>query len=372
MDFRSLGLAEGAETDCIAAFLAEARNSAGEPGAAPDSPMEVALPPGDDAAALRQPAGDYVVASSDSSVEGIHFRREWMTWETIGYRAAAAALSDLAAMAAAPAGLVISLAIPPELGINALTGLGRGIGQVAGRTGSPILGGDLVASPGPVFCGITVLGHAASPATRRGARPGDELWVTGELGAAAAALRAFERSEEPDAACRAAFERPAPRIAEALWLMERAGLRAAIDISDGLLGDARHLAAASRVGLEIDASSVPAPASLAGFCEMPPRASLVLAGGEDYEILIAVETGSLSGAVKDFRAAFGLGLTRIGRVVEGEGVALSGVAEPEVGGFDHFASSAARGAARDPLGNQEAWARGASVPRTDPARESGP
>ncbi|WP_419948482.1 thiamine-phosphate kinase [Candidatus Palauibacter sp.] len=333
--FPEPGLAAGPEAERIRAFLEEAGAGAGlaEPS------VTVTIPPGDDAAAFRLATDEQVVVSTDASVEGIHFRRAWMTWETVGYRAAASALSDLAAMAAAPIGLLISVALPPESGIETAAALGRGVGMVAGRMGARVLGGDLVASPGPVFIDVTVLGCAGSPRTRAGARPGDELWVTGELGAAAVALHDLERGLEPDGTARAAFERPCPRIREALWLADRIDVQATIDLSDGLLRDARHLAAASGVALRIDAARIPAASPLDGFREMPAGQRLVLAGGEDYELLLAVPSGAMRGTERAFAAAFDLPLTRIGTVHRGEGVRVDGLADPEdAGGFDHFAS----------------------------------
>ena len=330
-------LAGGAETARIRAFLEEA--GAGTP---PETPAEapavaVTIHPGDDAAAFRLTGDEQVVVSTDASVEGIHFRRAWMTWETIGYRAAASALSDLAAMAAAPVGLLVSAALPPELGIEVSAALGRGVGEIARRMGAGVLGGDLVASPGPVFLDVTVLGRAASPQSRAAARPGDELWVTGELGAAAAALRDLEAGLEPDGAARAAFDRPRPRIREARWLADRVELRAAIDLSDGLLRDAHHMAAASGVALNIEAARVPAAAPLDGFRDAPAGRRLILAGGEDYELLLAVAPDAMRGAARAFGAAFDLPLTRIGTVSRGEGVLVDGGRDAEMAtGFDHF------------------------------------
>ena len=333
--FDGPGLAAGPETARIAAFLEEASAGAGPA----DPAVAITLPPGDDAAAFRLETDEQVVVSCDASVEGIHFRRAWMTWETIGYRAAASALSDLAAMAAAPIGLLVSAALPPELGIETAAALGRGVGEIARRAEAEVLGGDLVASPGPVFLDVTVLGRVADPKRRRDARPGDELWVTGELGAAAAALRDLERGLEPDGTARAAFDRPQPRIREARWLAERVDLHAAIDLSDGLLRDARHLAAASGVALRIDAARVPAASPLDGFRRAPVATRLVLAGGEDYELLLAVAPGTMRGTARAFAAAFDLPLTRIGTVSRGEGVRVDGLEGPEVpAGFDHFAS----------------------------------
>ena len=326
-------LAEGPETARIRAFL----DGAGANAAPGDPAVTITLPVGDDAAAFRPPDDAQVVVSCDASVEGIHFRREWMTWETIGYRAAASALSDLAAMAATPVGLVVSAALPPELDVEIAAALGRGVGEIAGRVGAEILGGDLVASPGPAFLDVTVLGYAAAPTTRRGVRPGDELWVTGELGAAAAALRDLERGLEPDPRARRAFDRPRPRIDEALWLRDRARIHAAIDLSDGAMRDARNLAAASGVALEIEADRLPAAPALDGFRQAPAAEHLLLAGGEDYELLFAVAAGAMQETARAFAVAFDLPLTRVGRAYDGEGLTVRGRLNPALPvGFDHF------------------------------------
>ncbi|MYA34166.1 MAG: thiamine-phosphate kinase [Gemmatimonadales bacterium] len=332
MNFAGPALAEGPETARIRAFL----NGAGAAGGT-DPAVTVTLPVGDDAAAFRPPDGAQVVVSCDASVEGVHFRREWMTWETIGYRAAASALSDLAAMAAAPVGLVVAAALPPELDVEIAAALGRGVGEIAGRVGAEVLGGDLVASPGPAFLDVTVLGCAAAPTTRSGARPGDELWVTGELGAAAAALCDLERGLEPDLRARRAFDRPRPRIDEMRWLRDRVRIHAAIDLSDGIMRDARQLAVASEVALEVEADRLPAAPALEGFRRAPAGERLLLAGGEDYELLLAVPAGAMRDAERAFAATFDLPLTRIGSAREGEGLTVSGRSNPALpAGFDHF------------------------------------
>ena len=326
-------LAEGPETARIRAFL----DGAGVDGGRGDLGGTVTLPVGDDAAAFRPPAGTQVVVSCDASVEGIHFRREWMTWETIGYRAAASALSDLAAMIATPVGLVVAAALPPELDVETAAALGRGVGEIARRVGAEVLGGDLVASPGPAFLDVTVLGFAADPTTRCGARPGDELWVTGELGGAAAALRDLERGLEPDPRARRSFDRPRPRIAEALWLGERVEVHAAIDLSDGVMRDAQHLATASRVALEVEAELLPAASALDGFRRSPAGERLLLGGGEDYELLLAVPPRAMQEAKQAFADAFDLPLTRVGSAREGKGLTVRGRVDPALpAGFDHF------------------------------------
>ncbi len=343
MSLTGPALAEGPETARIRAFLDGAGTDVGRgnvgsgDGGSGDGGVGVTLPVGDDAAAFRPPDGAQVVVSCDASVEGVHFRREWMTWEMIGYRAAASALSDLAAMAATPVGLVVAAALPPELDVEIAAALGRGVGEIAARAGAEILGGDLVASPGPAFLDLTVIGTAVAPTTRGGARPGDELWVTGELGAAAAALRDLERGLEPEPRARRAFDRPRPRIDEMLWLRDRVPIHAAIDLSDGVMRDARHLAAASGVALKVEADRLPAAPVLDGFRDAPAGERLLLAGGEDYELLLAVPAGAMRGTERAFAVAFGLPLTRIGSAHEGEGLTVSGRSHAALlGGFDHF------------------------------------
>ena len=333
MNFTGPALAEGPETARIRAFL----DGAGAVVRRGDVGATVTLPVGDDAAAFRPPQDAQVVVSCDASVEGIHFRREWMTWETIGYRAAASALSDLAAMIATPVGLVVAAALPPELDVEIAAALGRGVGEIADRVGAEVLGGDLVASPGPAFLDVTVLGFAAHPTTRCGACPGDELWVTGELGGAAAALRDLERGLEPDPRARRSFDRPRPRIDEALWLGEHVEIHAAIDLSDGVMRDARHLATASGVALEVEADRLPAASALDGFRRSPAGERLLLGGGEDYELLLAVPSRAMQGTKQAFAKAFDLPLTRIGSAREGKGLTVRGRLDPALpAGFDHF------------------------------------
>jgi thiamine-monophosphate kinase len=281
------------------------------------------------------------VLSSDASVEEIHFRRAWTTWEIVGYRAVAVALSDLAAMASRPLGVLVSLVLPPELGEPVAAAIGRGIGDCLRDHGGYLLGGDVGASPGPVMVDVTAVGQAAAPVPRSGARPGDELWVTGHLGGAAAAVADLQRGLEPPPDARRRFERPTPRLKEASWLVERTSLHALIDLSDGLARDLRHLATVSGVGAEIELAAIPTIPSLQSFEGSDAALHLKVAGGEDYELLMAVESGGLAALAAPFAAAFGVPLTKIGSVVEAaQGVRWIGPdgtpRELEWGGFDHF------------------------------------
>ena len=299
--------------------------------------------PGDDAALVDVPAGETLVVSTDLSIEGVHFERAWLRWETVGFRAVTGALSDLAAMAARALGVLLSIALPPELDREVLDALGVGAGRALAEAGCSLLGGDLSRSPGPVVLDVVVLGSATRPVRRSGARPGDDVWVTGELGGAALAVRQWRQALEPDPRARRAFERPHARLAEARWLADEAEVGALIDLSDGLAGDAAQLAAASGVRVEIDATEIPLAPPLAEFSDRRAALRLAAGGGEDYELLLTVPAGALQPLRAAFESRFGARLTRVGEIRTGTGVEWKG---PEGGpvdipltGFDHFAAA---------------------------------
>ena len=279
---------------------------------------------GDDAAVLDVPPGERLVVTTDTSVEGVHFRREWLNHFEIGYRATAAALSDLAAMGARPIGVVIALTLP-EVDRGEARALATGIREGAAAVLCPIVGGDL--SSGRVLSlTITALGSVARPLSRAGARVGDHIYVTGKLGGPQAALQAWKAGQEPSEADRARFACPVPRVDAGMALAAR-GATSAIDISDGLAADLTHVAAASKVRIEIEVEKVP---------RMPGISAVdALSSGEEYEIVVTAPGID----VGQFSEEFGLSLTEIGRVVAGSpGVSLLGngqqIRPPE--GFDHF------------------------------------
>ena len=307
-----LPLGGGAEFDAIRAMLEEWGPRA--------------LGVGDDAALLTVPAGERLVASTDATMEGVHFRRGWMSAAEIGERAAAAALSDLAAMAATPLGILLALAVP-ESWQGELSELARGVGVAAATARCPIVGGNLTRA-GELSLTITVLGSAVSPLGRAGARAGDRLFVTGYLGGPGAALRALLAGRRPAPADRARFVAPVPRLDEARWLAAH-GARAAIDVSDGLLADAAHLARASGVTLAIDLTAVPCMDGV-----LPEEAA---ASGEEYELLVAAPSGSSLDPAA-FARSFGLPLSEIGRALEpaSEPVQLRGGEAGRDHGHDHL------------------------------------
>lgn len=283
---------------------------------------------GDDAAVLHLPRGDALVASVDTAVEGRHFKREWLSPREIGYRSIAAALSDLAAMAARPVGVLIALTLP-HAWRDQLLDLADGIGDAVDLARTCIRGGNL-SGGAELTITTTVFGASFSPLTRAGARAGDRVYVTGELGGPADALRRLSNGERADAS-RERFAHPMPRLDEARWLAER-GVSAAIDVSDGLIADLRHLAAASGVTIDVDDERVPRLSDV--------DVSLALHGGEEYEIVV---TSPREVDTVEFERRFAVRLTEIGRVVGGShtdasrgDVTIRGARVANAAGYDHF------------------------------------
>ena len=291
---------------------------------------------GDDCALL--PDGDGAVAvSTDVSVEGVHFRLDWITAEEVGWRATAAALSDLAAEGAQPIGVLSAITTPAGSAERDLAALASGIGDAAAASGAAVIGGDLSTGPGWSVA-VTVIGRAERPVTRVGARPRDGIWVTGVLGGARAALEAWRRGEPPAEDARRAFAHPEPRIAAGRWLAEH-GARAMLDLSDGLAGDATHLAAASGVRIDLALEMVPvAAATIAEARRMDvPVQQFAAEGGEDFELLAALPADFGAADVREFEAACRIALTRIGAVKRGSGVRVELAGRPlELRGYDHF------------------------------------
>lgn len=288
---------------------------------------------GDDCAVLDVRPGEQLVATTDTSVEKVHFRREWLSPMEIGWRATAGAVSDLASAAASPLGIMLAMVLPDDRRGSALE-IADGVGQLSREVGIPIVGGDLAGGDRLVLT-ITALGSAVRPLLRSGTSPGDRIFVTGRFGGPALALASWLRGEEPTGADRERFVRPVPRLREARWLAER-GARAAVDISDGLAADLRHIAHASGVRIILDADRV-------------PRAHgadwrVALGSGEEYEVAVALpsdgEAGT-SGFADEFRSEFGLELTEVARVEAGAPEVLvesDGVRVDLPPGYDHFST----------------------------------
>ncbi len=292
---------------------------------------------GDDCAIVPDGPGSLVI-STDLAIEGVHFRRDWLSLEEIGWRVTAAALSDLAAEGASAVGLMASLGVPAEAAEDAAATVMGGVHAAVGAVGGRVLGGDLSRS-GQWVVEITVLGRAVRPVTRAGARPGDQLWVTGVLGASRAGLAALLRGETPSPAAREAFARPTPRIASGMALA-RAGATAMLDLSDGLGGDAGHLAAASALGLHVQLLQLPvaAPALTEAMRAGVAPGVFAALGGEDYELLVALPSSFGPASAVALQRETGVALTLIGECRAGSGVHLRlGQDDITLPGFDHFA-----------------------------------
>lgn len=281
---------------------------------------------GDDAAVMAASTTEWWHVTTDLLAEGVHFDLNTASPESIGYRAAMANLSDIAAMGAAPRFLLISLAIPPSVKQRQVFRLYAGLMEACRQHGVVLIGGDTSASVSGLFINITLMGTtpARRALFRTGARIGDGVYVTGTLGDSLAGLQILRGRHStprrrPD--LRAVDHRfliqrhlrPTARIAEGRWLNRREWATAAMDISDGLSGDIRHICEESRVGAELDPALLPVSAACGAYAAwrgLDP-AELALAGGEDYELLFTVSNEHQAAVERQARAQ-GYRITRIG------------------------------------------------------------
>ena len=297
---------------------------------------------GDDAAVLAVPAGQELAVAIDTLVEGMHFPRGTSAVD-IGWKALAVNLSDLAAMGATPAWALLALTLPePDQAF--VEGLAEGFAQLAKPHRLALVGGDT--TRGPLSISVAVHGFVApgKALMRSGAKVGDAVLVTGTLGDAAAGLHALahpfaveeQRSDARDLLV-ARLNRPTPQLAAGSALRDLA--HACIDVSDGLIADLGHICTASGVGAEIDASLLPLSPSLIAIYDDASAQQFALTGGDDYELCFTVPMNRLADVQSDL-SRLGCGVTRIGRIVEGQGVSVRGVdgqwLETEQAGWNHF------------------------------------
>jgi thiamine-monophosphate kinase len=314
----------------------------------PPPPPWVVLGMGDDAAVLAPERGEQLVLTTDSLVEDVHFRRALTPLDAVGYKALAVNLSDLAAMGAASRAALLSLALPGTLLVSEFDAMVDGLLTLAGVSRTPLVGGNITRSPGPLVIDVTVVGSARARriVTRGGGRAGDELYVTGWLGASAAGLAALQSgAARPEldsdlAACVARYERPEPRLRAGLIAARSRTVTAGIDLSDGLADGVRQIATASRVGAIVEAGDVPVHPGAGAWAARTSSDPLTwaLSGGEDYELLFAVpkrRTRSFLAATKHWA---GLQVTRVGHLTREPGVWLrrGERLEPLGSGFVHF------------------------------------
>ena len=295
---------------------------------------DVVLGIGDDAALLAPPPGRQLVVTADTLNDGVHFPRGTSPAD-IGWKALAVNLSDLASMGAEPAWCTLSLSLP-QSDPAWIEGFLDGFLDLAGQHDIALVGGDT--TRGPLSIAVTAMGlvEPGRALRRDGARVGDEVWVTGTLGDAAGGLALLDR--EPVPALRARLDRPTPRVAAGRALVGIA--TACVDVSDGLLADLGHVCARSHVAARIDVDALPASAALMEVIGEADRIALQASGGDDYELCFTApaDAGADIGAVS---AQLGLRITRIGRIVAGEGVhPVDAKSQPWSSprrGYDHFA-----------------------------------
>ena len=285
----------------------------------------VLVGPGDDAAVLRIRSG-HVVVSTDLMVEGRHFRRDWASAEDVGHRAAAQNLSDVNAMGGRAHSLTVGLAAPADLPVQWALDFARGFAEECALVGASVVGGDLTRAD-EVVIAVTVMGSCAqSPVLRSGAEPGDVVALCGRQGWAAGGLAVLGRGFRSPRVLVEAYRRPEPPY-DAGQAAAQAGATAMIDVSDGLLSDAGHLAEESGVTLDLHraAFEVPEPLHAVGSALGADPMRFVLGGGDDHALLATFPPDR----VPD-------GWTVVGEVREGEGVTVDGAAYDGPTGWVHF------------------------------------
>ncbi|HEY7697250.1 MAG TPA: thiamine-phosphate kinase [Vicinamibacteria bacterium] len=329
----------------------------------PAKSESVVLGIGDDAAILDPPAGERLLLTTDSLVEGVHFARRWMPPKFLGRKAVAVNASDIAAMGGEPLAVLLSLAVPSESEVQALWQLVEGVDERARELGMSLVGGNLASSPGGIHVDVTVVGATAGRRAlrRSGARPGNGIYLSGKIGAAITGLRLLEEGAVLAPAgglivpeglrsgplplaetCIRAHIDPEPRLALGRELNRRRLATACIDVSDGLALDLHRLSRASGVGARIQESALPLSPGLLAWERVWKRDPMLsaLGGGEDYELLFTGSEEKLS----RYRERSDLLLTRIGETTAEERVELvgrDGVARPmPASGWDHFGARA--------------------------------
>lgn len=310
----------------------------------PPAPAFVVVGIGDDAAVVEPERNLLEVLTTDCQVEGVHFDRTFVSPADIGHKALAVNLSDLAAMGAAPRVALLSLVLPPEMPVADVDALVDGLMALAVRTRIAIVGGNIARSPGPLVVDLTATGsvHRRGVLTRGGGRTGDDLYVTGTLGGAAAGLRALsaaaasplwrdKRDELVADPCAVRYLRPEPRTRFGLMLGRNRAAHACVDLSDGLADGIRQIGEASGLGAIVEIDALP--------LEEGATVRDALDGGEDYELLFAVSSRMRSRLKNARRLASDLAVTRIGRLTTDRAMRMSrnGNTEELPAGFEHFA-----------------------------------
>jgi thiamine-monophosphate kinase len=335
----------------------------------PSPPPWLAVGIGDDAAVVEPERNRLEVLTVDTLVEGVHFDRAFVPAEAIGHRALAVNLSDLAAMGAAPRLALLAMALPPALPLAEFDAIVSGFAALATQHRLHLAGGNLTRSPGPLMIDVTLSGSAKrrQVLTRAGARPGDELYVSGTIGGARAGLLLLKGTTTEDTGTNGdhssitgkpwpqpvsvptvveQYLRPTARVRLGLWLGRNRTATACIDLSDGLADGVHRIAEASRVGITVDANALPIDAGARAAFERRGDDALdeAMAGGDDYELLFTVKRRRQRSVLAAARHS-GVALTRIGVCTDDPAVLLrrAGAELPLARvGYDHFGSPSPR------------------------------
>lgn len=307
-----------------------------------DNRQQLVIGIGDDTAAWL--CDDSVnLATTDCLVQDVHFRLDMTTWKELGWKSLAISLSDIAAMGGVPIYVLVSLGLPGDTDVDNVSELYHGITELGNRFGVSVIGGN-ISSSATAFITTTVFGSATDRdriLTRSAAKPGELIAITGRLGAAAAGLEMLKQKMKPDAetdnSLRQAFLHPYPHIAEGQLLAEN-GVKAAMDISDGLIADLGHLCKSSLVGAKVFVDSIPIhPAVSEAFGDK--ALEMALSGGEDYELLFT----ATSDIIEEIKAKASVPITVIGEIIPDEAGIINIIDsgnkpyKTTVTGWQHFA-----------------------------------
>jgi thiamine-monophosphate kinase len=298
---------------------------------------------GDDCAVLELPPGHVLLTTTDMLVEDIHFRQEWTDLKNLGRKSVAVNVSDVAAMGGKPRHLYLSLGFPGDFPLAGLDSFVAGFLEACAEYDVTLVGGDTCSSPGPLVISVTVEGSVAEAdyVARRGARPGDAIYVSGTLGDSALALHLLRKGGNPDPFLLDRHNNPRARTILGAALASEGIPTAMIDLSDGLLADLGHILECSAIGALVDEKLLPlSPPFRAEHEVSPTLIQLALAGGEDYELLFTVPPEK-EGKLPRISESTGLPLARVGTITEEK---MKLVVEdsdgrlytPSRGGFNHF------------------------------------
>jgi thiamine-monophosphate kinase len=299
----------------------------------PPSSANVVLGIGDDAAVVEPPPGERILLTTDALIEGVHFSSKWMPPRFVGRKAVAVAASDIAAMGGQPLAVLLSMAVPRQSDVESLFQIVEAVQERASELGMSLVGGNVASSPGGMVVDVTVMGATLGKRAllRAGANAGDGIYLSGVIGAAAAGLELLERGAVADvreSSIRAQLD-PEPRIELGKELNRGELASACIDVSDGLALDLHRLCRASGLGARIHEAWLPILPGVA--------TDAAIRGGEDYELLFA---SAQRDELEQLRARLDLPITRIGEMIAGGGVELSGrdgdVRRLSPAGWDHF------------------------------------